>query len=134
MPNSYDLDQLAEPANQVRLLISDTDTADGNFIFDDREIDAFLSMEVGVLLAAARALEVIAANEVLVQKRIEILDLKTDGPAESRELRALAEKWRENYRENEAVADEDLGFDIAEVAYDDFTYRALLLRKLLDNA
>jgi len=77
-------------AGKVRLLISDIDSS--NPIFQDDAIDAFLSIAQGgnVKRAAATALTVIAANEVLVQKRIKLLDLQTDGPAEANALRLLA--------------------------------------------
>jgi hypothetical protein len=134
MANTYDVDQLAEEANQVRLLISDTDTTAGKFIFDDKEIAAFLSMEEGVLLAAARAFEVIAGNEILVQKRIKILDLSTDGPSEAKELRALAKEWRDGATAAAAAASDDLGFDIAQVVYEEFGRREDLLRRLMSGA
>lgn len=133
MPNTYSVDELDQSRNIVRLNISDTDTAAGKYIFDDKEIDAFLTVENGVLLAAARALEVIAANEVLVQKRIEILDLKTDGPAEAKELRTIAKQWRDQVAaaEEAAVDAEDAGFDIAEVVYDDFGARQRFVNEVL---
>lgn len=80
-------------AAKVRLLISDIDTA--RPIFGDEAIAAFLSMSGdSVKRAAATALLVMAANEVLVQKRIRLLDLTTDGPAEAEALRKLAEQYR----------------------------------------
>lgn len=135
MANSYDVTQLGEDGNKLRLLISDVNTAAGKYIFEDEEVQAFLDLEGSVLLAAARALEVIAANEVLVQKRITILDLKTDGPAEAKELRALAETWRTQAAEAIALVEdeEDSGFDIAEVVYNDFTMRERLVNDLLRN-
>lgn len=82
------------PRGQVRLLISDVD--EGNFLLDDTQIDAFLSIEHDrVKRAAARALESIAASEVLVSKKIRTLDLQTDGPAVAAELRAQAKQLRD---------------------------------------
>lgn len=130
MANSYDITKLDLDPNKVRLLISDTDTAAGKYIFDDEEIDALIALEGSVLLAAARALEVIAANEVLVQKRITLLDLSTDGPSEANALMKLAQQWRDS----EADASGDAGFDIAQVAYDQFTTRDILLSELLRDA
>lgn len=88
---------------KVRLLITDVQAATS--IFADAEIDAFLALEGGVVKrAAARALATIAANEVLVQKRIRLLDLQTDGPAEAAELRALAKQLRDEAADEAAVA------------------------------
>lgn len=122
---------LTTDRGKVRLLISDVMEVD--FLFTDEEIDAFLSMEGAVLLAAARALEVIASNENQVQKRITILDLKTDGPAVSKELRELAASWREQW---EATDEDDdyVGFEIAEQVVDTFTHRDRLLNDLLRSA
>lgn len=95
---------------KVRLLISDID--DASQIFNDQAISAFLSMALdgNVKRAAAQALLVMATNEVLVQKRIKMLDLSTDGPAEAKALQDLARQLRE-----EADAEEIEGaFDWAE--------------------
>ena len=95
---------------KVRLLISDID--DAQQIFNDPAISAFLSMALdgNVKRAAAQALLVMATNEVLVQKRIKMLDLSTDGPAEANALRLLATQLR-----SEADAEEiDGAFDWAE--------------------
>ena len=95
---------------KVRLLISDID--DASQIFNDQAISAFLSMALdgNVKRAAAQALLVMATNEVLVKKRIKMLDLSTDGPAEAKALQDLARQLRE-----EADAEEIEGaFDWAE--------------------
>lgn len=121
---SYDL---ATDVGKTRLNISDVDIADTTkAIFSDEELTVFLEQEGSVLLASAHALEVIAANEVLVQKRIKNLDLSTDGPAEAKELRELAKSWRDRYTAAQLDADEDSGFEIAEVVVDDFTLRQRL--------
>lgn len=77
---------------KVRLLIGDID--DTETIFNDPAIMAFISMALdgNIKRAAAQALLTIAVNEVLVQKRIKLLDLSTDGPAEADALRALAKE------------------------------------------
>lgn len=80
-------------AAKVRLLISDIDTAAP--IFNEESIEAFLTLaRDNVKRAAATALTVIAANEVLVQKQIKLLDLSTSGPAQAEALRKLAEQYR----------------------------------------
>lgn len=80
-------------AGKVRLLITDTNSSLPQF--SDEEIDAFLEMEGTFRRAAAMALEVIAVNEALIQKRIVALHLETDGPALAAELRNLAKSLRE---------------------------------------
>ena len=105
---------IASDRGKVRLLARDT--VDTGHLFEDDEVDAFLALNSDVvLLAAAMALENVAANEVLVQKRIRLLDLQTDGPAEAKELRALATSYREQYESAGA-------FDWAEMVLDPATY------------
>ncbi len=98
---------LTTEAGKVRLLITDTDYT--NPIFEDNEIDVFLSFTAvdgtnDINLAAAVALETIAASEALVQKKIKLLDLTTDGPAVATSLRAAAKLLREQ-SDNESYVD-----------------------------
>lgn len=110
---------------KVRLLI--TDVRESNPIFQDAEIDAFLSLNTSVRLAAAAALECIAASEVLILKKIVNLDLETDGPAVAKELRELAKQLRSQ--------EENIGaFDIAEQIQDPFTDREYWLKQALRDA
>jgi hypothetical protein len=114
---------------KVRLLISDID--DASQIFNDQAISAFLSMALdgNVKRAAAQALLVMASNEVLVQKKIRILDLSTDGPAEAEALRKLALQLRE-----EADLEEiDGAFDWAEQINTPAQYREFLYKDGLRN-
>lgn len=108
---------------KVRLLCTDTDVAGGApaQYFQDAEIDYFLTaMSSNILRAAALALYTIAAQEILLMKRIRLLDLHTDGPAEAAELRALADTYQE--KADLAEAAEDAGtFDYAEMVVDEFT-------------
>jgi hypothetical protein len=77
----------------VRLLISDVDVTAP--VFSDAEINAFYLMSASnVRLAAARAMDTIAANEVMVSKVIRTLDLQTDGAKVAAELRAAAAQLR----------------------------------------
>jgi hypothetical protein len=108
---------------QVRLLCSDIDSS--NPFFQDEDLNAFLTLEQGfVRYAAAQALEVMAANEVMVQKRIKLLDLETNGPAQSAELRQLAKQLRQS-EENMAV------FAIAEQVQDPFSARERIWKQFL---
>jgi hypothetical protein len=116
MPPTYDLDT---DAGKVRLLIPDTDTS--RPVFSNAEIDAFLELEgTNVRRAAALALDVIASNETQVLKVIQILDLRTDGAALSKELRARAADLRA--QADEALDDDDGGFEIAELVVDRTSY------------
>lgn len=92
------------PSEMVRLLIAAPGAGE---VFTNDQITAFLTIEgEHVKLAAARALLVIAANEVLVSKVIKDGDLATDGAKVAAELRALAKELRESY-----TADQDADDD-----------------------
>ena len=125
MAFTYDL---TTDRGKVRLL--STDSVAAYEIFSDTEIDAFLSLESsGVKKAAALALETIASSEVLVQKRIKLLDLSTDGPAESDALLKRAGLLRA-----QAEADEEGEYspiDFAELVYDEFSWRERLIDEAL---
>ena len=95
MAYTYDL---TSERGQLRLLITDTDH--DNPIFQDNEIDFFLNNTAvdgtnDVNLAGAKALETIAASETLVQKKMKLLDITTDGPAVAKSLREAAALLRE---------------------------------------
>jgi hypothetical protein len=116
MPATYNV---ATDAGKVRLLISDVGGIDGkSFIFEDNEIDSYLTMRGGdIRLAAATALKTIAANEAQVSKRIKFLELSTDGPAVAKELLNAAEKLEKEANED---LDEDGGWEIAAMSNDPF--------------
>lgn len=115
---------------QVRLLAQDTTLTTPGPIFSDEEITAFLLlMGSNPLLAAASALDVIAASEIYVQKRIKLLDLVTDGVQEYTGLHALAERYRTMV--NEGIGNPAGLFDWAEQVLDEFSERERLLKQLL---
>lgn len=116
---------VATDRGKVRLLITDVQAASP--IFQDEEIDAFLALTTSVRLAAASALECIAASEVLILKKIVNLDLETDGPAVAKELRELAKQLR-SQEENTGA------FDVAEQIHDDFTSREYWLKQAQRDA
>ena len=126
MPFTYNV---GTDRGKVRLLCTDTDGV--NPLFQDDEIDTFLSlMGSNILRTAAVALFTIAAQEVLLMKRIKLLELTTDGPAEADALRRLALEYQE--KADLAEAGEAGGaFDIAELVVDDFTYRERLDKEAL---
>lgn len=118
---------LSTDAGQVRLLIPDNKST--GYIFEDDEIDVFLSLEYSnTRRAAALALETIASNETYVLKVIELLDLKTDGAKTSDALLKRAKLLRE--QADRADASEEGGaWDIAEWVVDDFTARERLAKQ-----
>jgi hypothetical protein len=112
---------------KVRLLIADMD--DTTQIFNDEAIQALIDMALDNNLkrAAGQALMSIAVNEVLVQKRIKILDLSTDGPAEAIQLRLMAKLLFD-----QAVEEETTGaFDWAEQINNTWQYNELLYKDAL---
>ncbi len=115
---------------RVRLLA--TDTKETNPIFEDAEIDVFLDLNDGeVLLAAAQALDQMAANQAYVLKVISNNGLRTDGAAVARVLSGLATKYRDQY---ENTIDSDFcGFDIAEYADNAFQIRELVAKEAFRN-
>lgn len=130
MAFSYDI---SSDAGKVRLLANDQVTP--NHLFEDNEIATFLALESGsVLLAAALALDTIAGNEALVQKKLTMLagaGIQTDGPAVAKALREGAATLRA--RADIASADEDGMIDVAEFGLEPFgrrelTYNAWLRR------
>lgn len=129
MAFTYDSSDLSSNQSRVRLMIGDTVSA--NAIFQDAEIDAFLSVEGdSVKRGAAAALMTMAANQVYVLKVIENMDLKTDGAAVARELRQQAGELRSQAADEEAN-EEGGAFDIAEWVVDDFSSRERLYKEML---
>ena len=109
---------LSTDAGKVRLMVPDNNAS--SYVFEDDEIDAFLSLEnSNVRRAAALALETIASNEAYVLKVIELLDLKTDGARTSDALLKRAKLLRD--QADRADAAEDGGaWDIAEWTVSEF--------------
>lgn len=91
MAFTYDVATLA---GQVRLLIGDTEATDP--LFQDDEITAFLDIEEhDIRLAAALALDVMAANQVMVLKVVTQNGVSTNGAAVAQALRAQAKALRD---------------------------------------
>jgi hypothetical protein len=125
MTQTYDPSSLL---GVTRLLSQDTNIP--NAIFEDEEYTALLNLSSSnPLLAAASALDVIAANEIYVQKRIKLLDLTTDGVQEGQQLHAIAQSYRD--RVASGIDDPTGMFDWAEQVVDEFTERERLLKQLL---
>ncbi len=126
MAFTYDLNT---DVGKVRLLIMDNQST--SYLFEDGEVSAFLLMEADVVRrGAALALETMASNEAYVSKRIEILDLKTDGPAVAAALMKRAAELR-SQADRDEQAEEGGAFEIAEWVVDDFSGRERLGKEWL---
>lgn len=120
MAFTYDL---ATNRGKLRLRIGDTDSV--NVIFQDDEIDEFLSVESNNLnLAAAFALETMATSAALLAKLEEIGEYKVDSSRMAGALLKSAKVFRE--REESAPA-----YGYAEVAHTDFNALQIIVNKLL---
>ena len=102
----------AENINAVRLIIGDPDG--DTALLSEEQIGSLLELNgEAIRLAAADALDAIAASEVLVSKKIRTQTLSTDGPAVSAELRALAAQQRALHAAT--VGEDDVGvFDVVD--------------------
>lgn len=97
---------------QVRLLIPDTEQLDNladplaaaSYLFNDSQIQAFLSLYANnVKRAAAQAKLVLATSETLINKVIRTADYTTDGAKLGAELRAQAKALQEEAKEDDMV-------------------------------
>lgn len=119
--------ELGTDSGRVRLLVPDNDSA--NYVFDDDEIDAFLALDGDVRRAAALALETIASNEALTLKVIRLLDVQTDGRAVSDALLKRAAALRKQADDADMAAGG--AFDVAEMVFDDFSWRERWINQTL---
>lgn len=128
MTTTYDL---ATDVGKVRLLIPDSDLDSGVVVFQDEDIEAFLSIEGDdIRLATAQALDTIAASEALVQKVIKTMDVQTDGAKLAEALMKRAKALRDQAAG--LVADDDDPFAVAEFADPVFGQREYLARHWAD--
>lgn len=147
LPLSVTVTSVAAPDSidgQSGLLTWTSAPAAGNYLFVyafvqllDSTIQAFLDLQLSdddsdtadgdtYRLAAAMALDAIASSQVLILKKIEILDTKTDGPAVAKALREHAQTLRDLVFER----GEDT-FDIIEQINDTFGLHEKLLKATL---
>jgi hypothetical protein len=124
MPSTYDV---TTGPGKVRLLIADVGGNDGkSFLFSDEEIEAFISFNEDLRIAAASALRTIASNEAQVSKAITFMELKTDGSKTAKALLELADKLEEQ-------ADGDYDFEIAEIGTDFFSRREMRITTAMEG-
>jgi hypothetical protein len=117
---------LTTEIGQVRLLIPDR--VDAGHVFEDDEIQAFLTLEGTVREAAAGALEAIASDQAMVLKVMRLLDLQTDGARVSDALLARAAALRKQAEDDLAAT---AGFDWAEMMTTDFAIRERIMNEAL---
>jgi hypothetical protein len=112
----------ATAIGQVRLLIPDVEQlpnlanpeADSQYIFNDPQIQAFLSLySNNIKRAAAQAKLVLATSEALINKVIRTADYTTDGAKLGAELRVQAKELREEADKDDLLEDYDY-FEIVE--------------------
>lgn len=102
-------------------------------MLSDTDLQALLDLEDSIVkLAAAQALDTIADSETLIQKRITLLDIKTDGPAEARALREHAKALRAQVADGSGT-DADGLFDYAEMALGPFGTRERMMNEYKRN-
>jgi hypothetical protein len=110
-PDIYPPDY-ATALGQVRLLIPDTEQlenlsdpeADAEYIFDDHQIQAFLTLySDNVKRAAAQAKLVLATSETLINKVIRTADYNTDGAKLGAELREQAKALQQEADKDDLV-------------------------------
>jgi hypothetical protein len=98
----------------------------------DSAIQAFLDLESGeaqpVKLAAADALDAIASSQALIQKKLKVLDLETDGPALAKALRDHAISLRKQVFSQDF---DEPTFDIAEQINDGPGFSEKVLKDFL---
>lgn len=103
MPFTFTYDP-ATPIGMCRLLCTDTNVDGVNgesTVFADEEYQAFLTLyDNEIRLSAAQALDTMAANRALVDKKIRLLDIQLDGPAVAKELMLLAKELRRQVQED----------------------------------
>lgn len=118
------------PNGRVRLLIADT--SENAALYQDEDITAFLAMasDSNIFRAAALALRSMATNEIMVQKRIKLLDLSTDGPAEALQLRLLAKSYDDRADDDDLA---DVPFEVGEWVNDLFSFREYIWKDALRN-
>lgn len=94
-------------------------------LFDVQEDDGSdVGSVTDVRLVAASALDAIATSQALILKKIELLDLKTDGPSLAASLRVHAESLRDQV----LSAPQESAFDIAEEINDVFGFREKIIK------
>lgn len=113
------------PLGQVRLLSTDID--EQNPVLEDDALLGLLALEQdNVRLAAAQALDIVASSETLVLKKLQTLDVTTDGPAVAVSLRNHAATLRKQVSDG---FDGGGDFDVADMVVDVHTLRERIIHE-----
>ncbi len=122
MPFTYDL---TTSRGKVRLKIRDTDTADATRqLFNDDEIDFFLTEASADLnLAAAGALDAIAANAALLAKAQKIGDYSINSTAMAAAVMKIAAHYR-------SLSEQAPAFGFAEQTLSVFSWNEIVINEL----
>ncbi len=114
-----------DPTTDVgKMRILTGDKYEKALFMNDDEVQVFLDLYDDIRLSAAAMLESMASMEAVIQKKIDHLDLQTDGPAVSEALRNHAERLREQTYNEPAFA-------VAEQVHDNATYREFVWKEAL---
>lgn len=98
----------------VRLLLNDVDEATA--VFEDAEIQAFLTLEGGnVKRSAAQAIDTNADDQALASKVLRTQDLTTDGAKLADSLRKRAAELRRQADDEDDASDDGFYFGIASI-------------------
>ncbi len=98
--------------------------------FSDEDVEVLLSVNGDVaLLAAAQALERIAADKLLLLLKVKVGTIAIDGPAVSDSFLSLAGRYRAAFEHGAGGAEDDI--QIAELVYDDRTWGEAILNDFL---
>ena len=116
---------LGTDVGTIRLLIPDR--VDAGHIFEDDELEGYMTLEGDVRSAAACALETIASDQALVLKVMRLLDVQTDGARVSDALLKRAALLREQAEKSAAGG----SFDWAEYVPNDFAARERIYNQAL---
>ena len=94
LDNPFEIDRI-KLISQVRLLVPDTKKANDEYVFEDDEIDTFLQFEGDdIRRSAATALETIIADEGLLYKHVEIMNIEVDSSLTMKELQKRVDSLR----------------------------------------
>jgi hypothetical protein len=114
----------ATAIGQVRLLIPDTEqlddpstsTVDAAYIFNDSQIQAFLTLySNNVKRAAAQAKLVLATSEALINKVIRTADYNTDGAKLGAELREQSKQLQAEADRDDLIDSYDSSFTVVPI-------------------
>jgi len=114
-----------DPTTQIgKVRILTGDKFDEAVFMEDDEVQVYIDLHEDIRMAAATMLESMASMEAVIQKKINHLDLSTDGPAVAKALRDHAERLREEVYSEPAEA-------ISEQVFNNATYREFVWNEML---